>query len=197
MYGTLIPTWTARVVQQATAPFAMVAWIGDSHLAHDKPSMTRVVPTCDAGHTAIGVRVVTGQRIAAFLLQPGQATSHTAGECVMLAYQTDARVMHYLEAGDNLVRLDLVGASHARTSRDGWLSIAASGTMEDLHVTMQEGVLDLRSARPSPQLRVQGDAVRGAIAVHLNHREFHRPTADRTDTLVLNGVDWGEPLADT
>ncbi len=27
-YGTLIPTWTARITRQAAAPFAMVTWIG-------------------------------------------------------------------------------------------------------------------------------------------------------------------------
>ena len=67
--------------------------------------------------------------------------------------------------------------------------------MADLHVTIQDGVFDLRSARPSPQLRVHGAAIRDVIAVHLNHREFRRPTADSTDTLVLNGADRAESIA--
>jgi hypothetical protein len=139
---------------------------------------------------------VTGEQVALFLLRPGEAASHDTGACRILDYETDARVMHCLEAGGNLVRLDLVGASHARTSRDGWLSIAAGVPMADLHVTMQDGVLDLRASRPAAQIQLQGGSIRGVRSVRLNEREFERPIADRTDTLVLNGVDWAESVAE-
>jgi uncharacterized heparinase superfamily protein len=192
-YGALIQTWTAGVTQQATAPFAMITWIaGTSVQMRDPPTMERVAPVCDAGRSAIGARVVAGQRTAVFLLQPGETRSPVTGECEALDYRTDARVMHYLEAGGNLVRLDLVGASHARACRGGWLSVAAHATMADLHATIQDGVLDLEASQPPPLLSVQGDPIRGLVSVRLNHRELPRPLADRTDTLLLSGGDWGE-----
>ena len=68
--------------------------------------------------------------------------------------------------------------------------------MTDLHVTVQDGVLDLEASRPPPQLRVQGDAIRGVVSVRLNHRELPPPTAGRTDTLLLYGVDWAESFVE-
>ena len=196
-YGTLIRTCTAGVTRQAPAPFAMVTWIGGTSVEmRDPPSMERVVPVCDAGRSAIGARVVVGQRTAVFLLQPGEAWSPSTGECEMLDYQTDARVMHYLEADGNLTRLDLVGASHVRARRGGWLSIAAPETMVDLHATMQDNVLDLEASQPPSSLWVQGDLIRGRVSVRLNHRELLRPPADRTDALLLRGGDWGESFAE-
>jgi uncharacterized heparinase superfamily protein len=197
-YGTLIPTWTARVAQQATVPFAMLTWIGGASVqTHDPPSVERVAPVCDAGRSVIGARVEIGQRTAVFLVQPGEVRSRAPGECEMLDYQTDARAMHYVETGGNLARLDLVDASHARACRGGWLSIAAHARMADLHATMQDGVLDLEASQPPPHLWVQGAAIRGLVSVRLNHRELPRPATGRTDTLLLCGADWAESLTPT
>ena len=158
--------------------------------------MERVVPTCDADRTAIGVRVVAGPRTSVFLLQPGEAPPHATRSCGMLDYQTDARALHYLEADGSLTRLDLVGASHARALRSAWLSFAASEAMRDLHVTVQDGVIDLEASRPPAHLRVEGGAIRGVRSVRLNLRELPPPTADRTDTLLLQAVDWAELSAE-
>jgi len=65
--------------------------------------------------------------------------------------------------------------------------------MTDLHVTVQDGVLDLEASRPPAHLRVEGGAIRGVRSVRLNHRDLPPPTADRTDTLLVYGIDWAEP----
>ncbi|MBF8300609.1 MAG: Hepar protein, partial [Acidobacteria bacterium] len=122
---------------------------------------------------------------------------HATRSCGMLDYQTDARALHYLEAGGSLKRLDLIGASHARALRSGWLSFAASEAMTDLHVTVQGGVLDLEASRPPAQLRAEGDAIRGVRSVRLNHRDLPPPPADRADTLLVHAVDWAESFAKT
>ena len=191
-YGTLIPTWTARIARQAAAPFAMVTWIGGAGVSADEPpSMARVVPTCDVVGTAIGARVVAGRRTSVFLLRPGEPPSHDGRACEILDYQSDARVLHYQEEDGRLKRLDLIDATHARARRDGWISIA-SEAMTELHATVQDGVLDLEASRPPAHLRVQGAAIRGVRSVRLNHRELPPPTADCADTLVVHGVDWAE-----
>jgi hypothetical protein len=197
-YGTLLPTWTARVTRQATAPFTIVTWIGGVPVPTQAPPLLeRVVPTGDAGRSAVGARVVAGPRTSVFLLQPGAPPSHTAGACGILDYQTDARVLHYLEVGGSVKRLDLIGVSHARAGHDGWLSIDAGEAMTDLHVTVQDGVLDLQASEPPAHLRVQGAAIRDARSVRLNHRDLPPSTADRTDTILVYGVDWADPAPST
>ncbi len=193
-YGTLIPTWTARVAHQAAAPFAMVTWIGGTGVSGEPPSMERVAPTCDASVPAIGARVVAGRRTAVFLVRPGEPPSQDRRGCGILDYQSDARVLHYQEEHGRLTRLDLIDATHAVARRDGWISID-SDAMTDLHATVQDGVLDLETSRPPAHLRVQGAAIRGVRSVRLNHRELPppTPTADHADTLVVHGVDWAEP----
>ena len=192
-YGTLIPTWTARVTRQATAPFTIVTWIGEARpSAHESPSMERLVPPGDPGRTVIAVRVVARPRTSVFLLQPGGPRPPAARACEMLDYQTDARVLHYLEVGGRLKGLDLVDASHARARRDGWLSIDAREAMTDLHVTVRSDGLDLQASRPPAHLRVHSGAAGGLRAVRLNQRELRPPGADPVDALTLSGADWGE-----
>lgn len=186
-YGTLVPTWSARVMHQGTAPFTMVTWIGGPTVpAQACPTLERVVPRGDV----IGVRVVAGPRSSVFLLQRGEPRPHAAHTCGALDYQTDARTLHYLEIGGRLERLDLVDASHARARRDGWLSVEASDTMPSLHVTVKDGVLDVQTPQPPARLRVQGRAMRGARSVRLNHRDYPAPGAD---AMVVVGADWAEP----
>jgi hypothetical protein len=193
-YGTLLPTWTARVARQATAPFTIVTWIGGAPAQTQAPPLLeRVVPTGNAGRGVVGARVVAGPRTSVFLLHPGAPTPHTARACGILDCQTDARVLHYVEGGGALQRLDLVDASHARAGRDGWLSIDADEAMTDLHVTVQDGVLDVQASDPPARLRIHGAAIHDARSVRLNHRDLPPSTTDRTDTILVYGVDWADP----
>src|SRR6185295_2991680 len=75
----------------------------------------------------------------------------------ILDYQTNARVLHFRTRGDALVALDLIDASHALALRDGWLSVAASEPMRDLHAGIANGVLHLAASEPPRQLRIEGN----------------------------------------
>jgi hypothetical protein len=191
VYGTLVPTWTARITRDAPAPFSLLTWIGRRHLRANAPSMERIAPSCDAGAGIIGARIVAGGQTSVFLLRPSDLRAPDLGGCGIGDYQTNARVLHYAEQAGRLVALDLVDASHALSLREGWISIAATESMPDLHASINDNVLQLHASHPPPQLRLQGGALRGVLTIRLNHREqLPRPT-DRTDTFVIEGGDWG------
>ena len=95
--------------------------------------------------------------------------------------------------GDSLVALDLADASHALALRDGWLSVAASEPIRDLHLILADGGLWLIASEPPRQLRLQGSAIIGLRAIHLNGRSYPAPPADRPDTLLISGSDWTSP----
>ena len=195
VYGTLIPTWTARITRQAEAPLTIVTWLDRSRGdAVEAPSLERLTPTCDAGGPALGARIVNGGRTSVFLLRPGEPPRRDSRACRVLDYQTNARMLHYTETG-RAVTLDLIDASHALALRDGWLSVTASEPLVDLHAELADGVLRLHTSAPPPQLRLQGGAFRGLRQIYLNQREMLPPPSERPDTLVLYGVDWSAAAA--
>lgn len=190
VYGTLIPTWSARVSRCASAPFACLSWLapagGGSPVA---PRLEHVAPAADPGGVAVAARVIEGPRASVFLLRPGEPAAREARACGILAYQTDARVLHYVEDG-RLLTLALVDASHALALRDGWISVAASEPVSDLHLALIDDILDLHASAPPPQLRLQGGALGPVRRVRLNGREIPTPTPDHPDSVVIDGVDW-------
>jgi hypothetical protein len=194
-YGTLVPTWTARIRRDGIAPFALVTWFGASSPAVDgPPSLVRVPVACDPGGAAIAARVIAGTRSSVFLLRPGEPTSRDSRGCGVLDYQTNARVLHYVTNDDQLLAVDVIDASHALALREGWLSLAADAPIADLHAAIDHGVLDLRASNPPAQLRVQGGAVTGLRVVRVNGRELPPPSTGRSDTLVIHGGLWAEQV---
>ena len=156
VYGTLVPTWTARVARDARLPFSLITWIGGSHVTGG-PSLERLAVTADPAGEAIAARVVSGGLASTYLIRPGEPASRDSRACGILDYQTNARIMHFRTRGDALVALDLVDASHALALRDGWLSVAASEAMRDLHASIANGVLHLAASEPPRELRIEGN----------------------------------------
>jgi hypothetical protein len=64
--------------------------------------------------------------------------------------------MHVRTHRGALAALDLVDASHALALRDGWLTVAASEPMRDLHASLANGMLSLAATEPPRELRVEG-----------------------------------------
>ena len=187
VYGTLLPTWSARVTRRAETPCTMFTWIGDAASA---PELERVEPSCDPGGTALAVRIRCGEQVTMFLLRPGETAFRDARATGALDYQTNARVLHCTLVDGRLATLDLVEATDALALHDGLIGVAASEPLNDLHATLAGGVLDLCASNPPPQLRLQGNAIRDVRSIHLNRRELPRPRSDRPDTLAIYGVDW-------
>jgi hypothetical protein len=155
VYGTLVPTWTARIARDSCLPCSTITWIGGSHAA-GSPSLERLDVTADPAGDAIAARLVTGDVASHYLIRPGEPASRDSRACGILDYQTNARVMHFRTRGDALVALDLADASHALALRDGWLSVAASEPMRGLHASIANGLLRIAVSEPPRELRVEG-----------------------------------------
>jgi len=190
VYGTLIPTWSARITRHADAPFTALTWLDAvRERSTAAPVLERLAPAGTGGAGAIRARVVNGDRVSVFLLRPGESSSPENRGDTILDYQTNARMLHYIEAG-RLLAFDLIDASHLLALRDGRISVAASDPILDLHVGLRDGVLDLHASAPPPQLRLQGGALCGLLRIRLNGREMLPPRLDRPDTLTICGADW-------
>jgi hypothetical protein len=189
VYGRLQPTWAARVTRQASAPFVTLTWLAAGRGAVAGPTLERIVPTADPAGAAIAARVIDAGRSAVFLVRPGEPSSRDTRACGVLAYQSDARVLHYAEAG-RLLTLDLVDASHALALRDEWISVAAGDQVRDLHLAFAGDTLDVQASAPPAQLRLQGAALAPIRRIRLNHRELTAPVLRHPDTLTIDGVDW-------
>jgi heparinase II/III-like protein len=193
VYGVLTPVWTACTKRRATAPFALITWIGAERPdAIGRSRLERLNTSGDDGSTAIGVGIVDDDGSAVFLLRPGEPVAREARACGVRNYQTNARVLHYAERGGRLTTLDLVDASHALALRDGWISVAAGDALRDLHVTLADGALHVHTSTPPPQLQLQGAAINGVRQVSLNGREGRLPLSTRTDTIHITGADWSD-----
>jgi uncharacterized heparinase superfamily protein len=192
VYGTLVPTWTARVTREGVAPLSLLAWIGAAaETAHGAPSLERIAATADPAGRVIAARIVAGDVSSVFLLRPGEPSWRESRTCTVGEYQTDARMLHVRTESDCLLALDLVDGSHALALRDGGIDIEADGPVADLHVALSDGVLHLFASTPPRRLRIQGSAIARLQGVSLNGRPAPPDPAGHTETLLIPGADWG------
>jgi hypothetical protein len=190
VYGTRIPAWVADVRSEGLAPFDAVTWIGDASDGMP-PSLERLSPRTDSADRAIAARVKTGDRTAVLLVRPGEPAIRETREAHLPDFQSDARVLHYVSRAGTLVALDIIDGSHARATRDGWLSAAADGPMAELHIGLEDGTMDLRAFDPPSRLRLEGNALAGLRTIRLNGREWQRNIPCRADApLVVDADQW-------
>ncbi len=189
VYGTLLPTWSVRVTRGMRLPFSMLSWI-DAATAASAPDLRRTSANADPYTEAIAVRIVNGDFASVYMLRPGEPSLRDGRACGTPDYQTDARVLHFRTQGETLVALDLTDASHALALRDGWLSIAMSEPVRDLHVQLNDDVLEVRATEPPRQLRILGGALLGLGTIRLNGRSHPLVVTDPPDTLLISGTEW-------
>jgi hypothetical protein len=188
VYGTLLPTWSARIAQDMGTAITFLSWIGVA-CGSTAPALQRLAIDGAARGDAIGARVVDGPFLSAYLLGSAAPASREGGASPCADYQTDARFLHLRTRDETFVALDVVDASHALALRDGWLSIAASEPVPDLHVHLDGEMLHLAASQPPSQLRLLGRALTPVRAIRLNGRSLSIPP-EQTDSLVLSGADW-------
>jgi uncharacterized heparinase superfamily protein len=188
VYGTLLPTWSVRITSDMRLPIAMVSWIGPAS-ARTTPDLQRIAVNADTHSEAIAARLIHDEFTSAYLFRTGEPSTRDGRASGVADYQSDARVLHVRTRDERLARLDLVDASHALALRDGWLSVAASEPVCDLHFQFDDAVLHLSASEPPRELRLLGRALRGIRAIRLNGRDY--PLAiDEPDSLVITGADW-------
>jgi hypothetical protein len=190
VYGSLVPSFSARVAVAGDTPLRMMTWIGEDR-AWQSPALRRLAIDCEDGRSALAAEVRAGRRRALFVVRLGGAPPHAARTCRVADFESDARVLHCLADGDRLVHLDLVDVGRVVTSRQGWLSIEAEGILRDLHVGIDHGTIDLCASAPSVTMRMRG--LSPAHRVRLNGRELpHLPIAAKT--LLIHPSDWHTAL---
>jgi hypothetical protein len=196
VYGTLVPTWTARVTRYGIAPFASLTWIGPASAhATSAPLLKRVATTADPAGRAVAARVADDDRALVFLFRPGEPPVRESRGCGVLDYQTNARAFQYEVRGERLFAMSLVDGSRALALREGWISLAASESIGELRLAIDAGrVLTISTSTPPSQLRIQGGAFAECRAIRLNGREVVRQAGERADACVLHGGDWGTAL---
>jgi uncharacterized heparinase superfamily protein len=188
VYGTLLPTWSVRVAADVCLPIAMVSWIGPAS-GRTTPSLQRLSVNADTHSEAIAARLIHDEFTSAYLFRTGEPSCRDGRASGAAEYQSDARVLHVRTRGLRLARLDLVDASHALALRDGWLSVAASEPVCDLHIRFADAVLQLAASEPPRELRLLGRALRGIRTIRLNGRDYPL-VIDDPDSLVISGADW-------
>ena len=191
VYGTRVPTWSARVSRTGDAPFAMITWFG---LAGDDtiPRMQRLRADCDAGSDAVAVRVRQRDVTSVMLLRPGEPPVRDARACGVADYHTNARLLHYSMRDERLISLAAADATHILALRDGLLSIAADDPIADLYVAIDGDRLDAWCSTPPSRLHVQGGGVAAIRRLRLNGRDIAPAGSGRPDTLVITSAQWYE-----
>jgi len=196
VYGTLVPTWTARVTRRDPGPFSMITWLVPAADGERiAPTLERVDAISDPAGTAIAMRASMGTTTSVLLLRPGESALRDGRASGVREYQTNARVLHFRAHADRLLTLDLIDVTHALALCEGWLSIESSEPMRDLHVATSEATLHLSSSQPPRQLRIQRDAVAHCDDVSLNGRPYAPRSFEGSDSLVIPGDAWGTTVS--
>jgi hypothetical protein len=192
-YGVVVPAWTARVVRTGHAPFVMVTWIGTvPTTSRQPPSIQRLLPVNDC-EEVIAARITNGEDGSLFLMRARGALPHS-GICEAHGYQTDGRLLHCVERYGSVTRVNLIDTTHAATPGRGGITIVASEPTADLHISLEDGVLDLQASRPPAHLRIQGGALDGVGSIRLNHRDVSLTAVKQGDTAFVYGADWVTPV---
>jgi hypothetical protein len=189
-YGTLIPTWTARLSRAGTAPLSFLTWFAASAAA---PSLARLTTDADPEGRAISVSILQDGVASVTMVRPGELAVRETRCCTVGRYHTDARLLHYASAGGRLRMLAACDAHHALAVHDGWLSIASDASMPDICVDVHEDRIDVWSSSPTSRLRIEGALVAATTIVRLNGRTLPPYAWERVDSVVAFGSDWGEP----
>jgi hypothetical protein len=189
-YGTRVPTWTARIAHEDTAPFTMLTWCG---AGVDVPALERLRVEHDQHGEAIAARMRQGQTEWVTLLRPAEPASRETRTCAAGEYHTNARALQYALAAGGLASLSAADLSHVLALRDGLLSLAADHVVPDLHLKRGHERLDLSASTPPTRLRLQGATVAGVTTITLNGRYLPPRQLARRDTIVIAGGDWADP----
>jgi len=193
VYGTLVPTWCARVRHSAAAPFAIATWIGTSPGA---PALMRLPVDGRAdGSPGIAVRVLDDDVVWTTVHVPGDPAGRESRGCSAGAYHTDGRLLHYASRNGRLSWLCACDASYVLATRDGWLTVAADEPVSDLAIHIAaEGLLEVWASRPTARLRLQGALVADARLVLVNGRELPPRARERIDSVSVCPSDFGDPV---
>lgn len=180
-YGTLVPTWTARIAKRVAAGDVLVTWFGSGA----QPGALERVSLDD--DTVIGVRMRHGDTATVTLLRRDEDAP--AREVEWAGYRTDARLLQWSRDGAGGLHVALADGTCAVPRQEGLPGIHAEAGIRDLSISLRRGRVDLCSTEPPPRLHVTGVAPGDLSSVTLNGREHRDMGFDSGITLE----DWRNP----
>jgi hypothetical protein len=124
------------------------------------------------------------------MMRLGEPPVREGRECSVEPYRTDARVLHYSDAGVH-ASLNLVDASHAHAQSDERISVSASEPITDLHVAFRDDAMDVRATAPPSELRLRGTPLRRIQTMRVNGRELPVGVLGAA-TVLVDGGHWGD-----
>jgi hypothetical protein len=191
-YGTLVPTWTARVSRRARAPLTLVSWIGRAD-DDEPPPMLDVLPSDDAASVVARLRRRASLSMAMF--RPGDRSEPFTRGASVGEYRTDARLLHYSVAGDRQLTLAVADCTEAAATDERFISVAAESPIADLDLAIRQDRLDIRSSVPPAGIRLSGRTLSGVRRLRLNGRDV--PLNGSADgALVVAAADWPDLASD-
>jgi hypothetical protein len=183
IYGRRVPTSTARISHQGTAPFSMAWWIGDGETM---PSVARLHVDCDWMSNTIALRVYQGDHAWTTMLRPGETPEREGRSCSSGDYHSDGRLTHYCMCDGALRTVSLADVSQLLSLRDGLISIVSETHVEDLHCRLDGEYLEVCTGKPPARLKLEGGALAAVKTVRLNGRELGRTG----EAIELLSSDW-------
>jgi uncharacterized heparinase superfamily protein len=189
VYGTIVPTWSARVSRVDIAPFYIATCI---EFGSSAPELTRIPAECDPGGSAIALSVRQRGVEWVTVLRPGEPEGRETRGCAAGAYHTNGRLLHYGSRDGRLVALAACDATHVLALGEGWISIAADEPMSDLYVELAGETIDLWSSALGARVRLQGALVEAARTVRVNDRPLPDGARERADSVIVLPSQSGE-----
>jgi uncharacterized heparinase superfamily protein len=191
VYGTLLPTWSARVSAAGAPPFSIATWIAATA---GPPMLTRLPAECDPGGTvAVAIRIVEQGVQWTTVLRPGEPVARETRGCAAGAYHTNGRLLHYGSSEGRLISLAACDATHVLALGEGWISVAADEPVPDLYLEFPDETIDVWTSTPAARVRLQGALVTSARLVRVNGRELPANARERTDSVIVLPSQCGEP----
>jgi hypothetical protein len=189
-YGIRVPTWTARISEQAAAPLSLVTWCGAS-AGGPAPTLERLDHQDDGAAACVATRMHSGSSAWLSIVRPGDALGRQGRFARVSGMETDARALQWSYEDGRVSSVLLADGRYARLS-DG-LSIEADAVMPDLHVALSGHRLELSTSAPAVRLRLTGTALERITLIAGNGHTLRRLDNPCT-AVVLTAPDWSEPV---
>ena len=195
-YGSLIPTFAARVRRAGSVHKPHVTWIGATE-EHEPPRLRRLNVESD-GEAVVAVLVDHDGGSTLTLLRPGDVTEPGQQLLRHGDLRCDGRLVQMRTSGQS-ASVSLMEASFLDAPASAFARVSATGPIADLHLALDGTSLEAWSTTPSAELQVRLDGSHRADRLRLNGRDVRLPIGgERTGVteLSIRPAEWGAPRTD-
>ena len=188
-YGSLVPTFAARVRRIGSGLEPQVTWIGTA-AGGESPRLRRL-DSGRAGQSTVAVQVDHDGGSTLTMVRPGD---HPEPQLILNGdVRSDAKLVQMRTSG-RAASLSLAEASLFEAPASTFAQIRAAEPLRDLHLAIDGTSLEFWSTSPAADLHVRINGADRADRVRLNGREVRLPTSGGTagvTELSIRPADWG------